>query len=71
MILGQDTRQSSPALAKAVVDAVAMVEKASLTNLGVVTTPQLHYLVVATNTKVEISSYDKIKVFISSFPLSC
>jgi len=51
VILGQDTRQSSPALAKAVVDAVATVEKASLTNLGVVTTPQLHYLVVATNTK--------------------
>jgi len=51
VIVGRDTRQSSPALAKAVLDAIATVENVSVTDIGIVTTPQLHYMVVATNTK--------------------
>ena len=50
MIVGRDTRSSSPALATAVIDGIAAVG-GQLTDIGVVTTPQLHYMVVATNTK--------------------
>jgi len=50
VIVGRDTRTSSPALATAVRDGIAAAG-GQLTDLGVVTTPQLHYLVVATNTK--------------------
>jgi len=50
VVVGRDTRLSSPALSKAVVRGVEVVGGQVL-DIGVVTTPQLHYIVVATNTK--------------------
>ena len=52
VIVGRDTRISSPALAAAVLEGVAAVGGAAATDIGVVTTPQLHYMVVAVNTEV-------------------
>ncbi len=49
VILGRDTRLSSPELAAAVADGVCVMG-GELTDLGVVTTPQLHYVVACTNT---------------------
>lgn len=49
VIVGRDTRLSSPALSQACVRGVEAVG-GSAVDLGVVTTPQLHYMVVATNT---------------------
>jgi len=49
VIVGRDTRLSSPALSQACVRGVEAVG-GSVVDLGVVTTPQLHYMVVATNT---------------------
>jgi len=50
VIVGRDTRKTSPALSTAVLDGIAAAGGVA-TDLGVVTTPQLHYMVVATNTK--------------------
>ena len=50
VIVGRDTRLSSPALSQACVRGVEAVG-GSVVDLGVVTTPQLHYMVVATNTE--------------------
>jgi len=50
IIVGRDTRKSSPALAQAVLDGIKAAG-GNVTDIGVVTTPQLHYMVVATNTK--------------------
>lgn len=49
VVVGRDTRQSSPGLSEALVRGVVAAGGA-VTDLGVVTTPQLHYMVVATNT---------------------
>ena len=49
VVVGRDTRVSSPALSEACVRGVEAVG-GSVVDLGVVTTPQLHYMVVATNT---------------------
>jgi len=50
IIVGRDTRSTSSALATAVLDGIAAIGGSSVTDIGVVTTPQLHYMVVATNT---------------------
>ena len=50
VIVGRDTRVSSPALSEACVRGVEAVG-GLVFDLGVVTTPQLHYMVVATNTE--------------------
>jgi len=50
VIVGRDTRPSSLALTTAVIDGIAAAGGVA-TDIGVVTTPQLHYMVVATNTK--------------------
>ncbi|CAL8115036.1 unnamed protein product [Orchesella dallaii] len=50
VIVGRDTRQSSPALCQAVIDGIKAVEEDSeIANFGIVSTPILHYLVVCTN----------------------
>jgi len=49
VVVGRDTRVSSPALSEACVRGVEAAG-GSVVDLGVVTTPQLHYMVVATNT---------------------
>ena len=50
VIVGRDTRVSSPSLASACLAGVSSLGGRS-EDLGLVTTPQLHYMVVATNTK--------------------
>ena len=52
VIVGRDTRSSSLSLATAVLNGVAAAGCSHALDVGVVTTPQLHYMVVATNTKV-------------------
>ena len=49
VVLGRDTRLSSPALASAVTHGVAAAG-GECRDLGLVTTPQLHYMVVCLNT---------------------
>jgi len=52
VIVGRDTRASSVRLALAVVDGVGTVRPSSARSLGVVTTPQLHYVVRCENTSM-------------------
>lgn len=49
VIIGRDTRQSSPALLNAAISGIQALH-GTVKDFGVVTTPQLHYLVVCTNT---------------------
>lgn len=49
VFLGRDTRPSSPSLAQAVKDGVSALG-GQLQDFGIVTTPQLHYVVVCKNT---------------------
>ncbi|KAF7269692.1 phosphoglucomutase 3-like protein nst [Rhynchophorus ferrugineus] len=49
VLIGKDTRPSSPSLAKAVVDGVLALGGKPI-DYGIVTTPQLHYFVVCKNT---------------------
>jgi len=49
VIIGRDTRKSSPILLKAALAGITVL-RGNVTNLGLVTTPQLHYVVVCTNT---------------------
>ncbi|XP_025603088.2 phosphoacetylglucosamine mutase [Athalia rosae] len=50
VIIGRDTRSSSPILATAAEDGVQAL-KGIVQDFGTITTPQLHYLVVCINTK--------------------
>ena len=50
VVVGRDTRVSSPALARACVDGVSAVG-GKCQDIGLVTTPQLHYVVVCINTQ--------------------
>lgn len=49
VIIGRDTRKSSPGLLKAALMGIKTLH-GNVTDLGLVTTPQLHYVVVCTNT---------------------
>lgn len=49
VITGRDTRKSSPALLNAALAGIGALD-GTVTDLGMVTTPQLHYVVVCTNT---------------------
>ncbi|EGI61196.1 Phosphoacetylglucosamine mutase [Acromyrmex echinatior] len=49
VIIGRDTRKSSPILLKAALAGIKALN-GNVTDLGLVTTPQLHYVVVCTNT---------------------
>ncbi|TRY77207.1 hypothetical protein TCAL_02017 [Tigriopus californicus] len=49
VFVGRDTRESSPRLAQAILDGIKAVEGAVI-DAGIVSTPQLHYLVVCQNT---------------------
>jgi len=53
VIVGRDTRASSSELALAVLDGVGAVQPSSVWSLGVVSTPQLHYVVRCHNTQGE------------------
>ncbi len=50
VLVGRDTRKSSPSLSQAVLDGVRAVGGAEAVDFGVVSTPQLHYNVVCRNT---------------------
>lgn len=50
VIIGRDTRESSPSLSQAAIDGIKAMN-GFVKDLGVVTTPQLHYVVACTNTK--------------------
>jgi len=77
VVVGRDTRVSSPALAIACLAGIAAAG-GHAQDIGVVTTPQLHYMVVCINTKGEYGEaslpgyYDKItnafKKFMSLVP---
>ncbi|XP_046421904.1 phosphoacetylglucosamine mutase [Neodiprion fabricii] len=49
VVVGRDTRQSSPRLATAAVDGIKALQ-GMVNDFAVITTPQLHYLVVCLNT---------------------
>lgn len=49
VIIGRDTRASSPALAMAAADGVTAINPEGVFSLGIVSTPQLHYIVRCTN----------------------
>jgi len=49
VITGRDTRKSSPILLNAALEGIKALN-GSITDLGIITTPQLHYVVVCTNT---------------------
>ena len=72
VILGRDTRLSSPSLAQACSDGVAAAG-GECQDLGLVTTPQLHYMVVCVNTKGGYGQpslpgyYDKITTAFKTF----
>lgn len=51
VVVGRDTRLSSPGLAMAATDGVGAVSPSSVWSLGVVSTPQLHYVVRCYNTR--------------------
>jgi phosphoacetylglucosamine mutase len=50
VIYGRDTRPTSPSLVKAIAEGLAVMGADSI-DAGLQTTPQLHYLVLAHNTK--------------------
>lgn len=50
LVVARDTRPSGPTLASLVIDG-AVACGASVTNIGTVTTPELHYAVLSMNTK--------------------
>lgn len=50
VVIGRDTRVSSPALSAAAIDGIQAL-RGVVQDFGVITTPQLHYLVVCVNTK--------------------
>ena len=72
VIVGRDTRVSSPALASACINGITGAG-GQCQDLGLVTTPQLHYMVVATNTKGGYGDpsltgyYDKLSNAFKSF----
>merc|ERR1712048_672358 len=51
VVVGRDTRASSNALGLAVCDGVGSMQPAACRSLGLVTTPQLHYVVRCIETK--------------------
>lgn len=56
VIFARDTRASGPALVEALVDALKATET-EFTDQGILTTPQLHYLVRCINTKGTSAEY--------------
>jgi len=72
VVVGRDTRVSSPALSQACLAGIAAAGGSSM-DIGVVTTPQLHYMVVCINTKGGYGApslpgyYDKITTAFKKF----
>jgi len=72
VVVGRDTRQSSPTLSQAVIDGVEAAG-GKVEDFGILSTPQLHYLVVCKNTKgqygqpTETGYFDKISKAFAQF----
>jgi len=76
VVVGRDTRLSSPTLSQAAVDGINGIG-GKCQDIGIVTTPQLHYMVVAINTKEAYGKasldgyYDKLSSAFKSFMALC
>ncbi|XP_028762448.1 phosphoacetylglucosamine mutase [Neltuma alba] len=67
VILGRDTRPSGDALLKAAKEGIASIVGAIATDMGILTTPQLHWMVRARNTGMQASEEDYFEQLSSSF----
>ncbi|KAK4262493.1 hypothetical protein QN277_028048 [Acacia crassicarpa] len=67
VILGRDTRPSGDALLKAAKEGIASIVGAIATDMGILTTPQLHWMVRARNMGMKASEEDYFEQLSSSF----
>ncbi|KAI9089292.1 hypothetical protein K1719_029571 [Acacia pycnantha] len=67
VILGRDTRPSGGALLKAAKEGIASMVGAVATDMGILTTPQLHWMVRARNLGTKASEEDYFEQLSSSF----
>ncbi|KAI4315164.1 hypothetical protein L6164_028005 [Bauhinia variegata] len=67
VLLGRDTRPSGDALLKAAKDGVTSVIAAVAIDMGILTTPQLHWMVRARNKGMKASEHDYFGQLSSSF----
>ncbi|XP_054824346.1 phosphoacetylglucosamine mutase [Prosopis cineraria] len=67
VILGRDTRPSGGALLKAATEGIASILGAVATDMGILTTPQLHWMVRARNKGMKASEKDYFEQLSSSF----
>lgn len=67
VLLGRDTRPSGDALLQAAKQGVTSIVGAVATDLGILTTPQLHWMVRARNKGLKASEQDYFEQLSSSF----
>ncbi|KAL8521544.1 hypothetical protein ACS0TY_011896 [Phlomoides rotata] len=67
VLLGRDTRPSGMSLVEAAKQGIASIMGASATDMGVVTTPQLHWMVRAKNKGIEASELNYYDQLLTSF----
>ncbi|XP_016201523.1 phosphoacetylglucosamine mutase [Arachis ipaensis] len=67
ILLGRDTRPSGEALLEAAKEGVASIVRAVAMDLGILTTPQLHWMVRARNKGMKASEQDYVEQLSSSF----
>ncbi|XP_057763266.1 phosphoacetylglucosamine mutase [Arachis stenosperma] len=67
ILLGRDTRPSGEALLEAAKEGVASIVGAVAMDLGILTTPQLHWMVWARNKGMKASEQDYVEQLSSSF----
>ncbi|KAI3453426.1 hypothetical protein Pfo_010089 [Paulownia fortunei] len=67
VLLGRDTRPSGMSLVKAAEQGISSIMGATATDMGVVTTPQLHWMVRAKNKGIEASEYNYFEQLLTSF----
>ncbi|XP_051145585.1 phosphoacetylglucosamine mutase [Andrographis paniculata] len=67
VLLGRDTRSSGVSLLEAAKEGIASIMGAKATDMGVVTTPQLHWMVRAKNKGIEASEYNYYEQLLTSF----
>ncbi|XP_024986965.1 phosphoacetylglucosamine mutase [Cynara cardunculus var. scolymus] len=67
VLLGRDTRPSGESLVKAAKHGICSVAGAVATDMGIVTTPQLHWMVRARNKGLKASELDYFEQLSSSF----
>ncbi|KAF7828526.1 phosphoacetylglucosamine mutase [Senna tora] len=67
VLLGRDTRPSGDALLKAAKEGITSIVGAVATDMGILTTPQLHWMVRARNKGMKASEQDYFEQLSSSF----